>query len=371
MKDNLTRNRNTVYGKLKEDLRSRITSGKLKPGEALHGENELSRRYGISRMSARNALAELVREGLIITMPGKGSFVTDRNKKVAREVNGGRIAFIVPAIEDIVTSEIYRGVEEIIRKRGYNPTVFGSNRSIEGETANLKLLLEKKEIGAIIFPNWGRANSEAIFELKREGYPFVLVDKFFRDIDTDYVVTDNVDGAYQVVEHLIKLGHKRIGHVGGLEGTADEDRLEGYRRALGRHKLVYEPELIKKMPGDKFETMEPENGGYDEMRLLLSLKEKPTAVFAGNDYLAIGAMKAIKEAGLNVPDDIAVAGFDDLKFSASLEIPLTTAAQPFRDIGKRAAKILLNKIEDAKHMDTEKIVLKPKLIVRKSCGAHI
>lgn len=371
MKDNLTRNRNTVYGKLKEDLRSRITGGKLKPGEALHGENELSRRYGISRMSVRNALTELVREGLIITLPGKGSFVADRNKKVSGEVNGRRVAFIVPNVEDLVTSEIYRGVEEIIRKRGYSPTVFGSNRSIERETANLKLLLEKKETGAIIFPNWGRANSEAIFELKKEGYPFVLVDKFFRDIETDYVVTDNVDGAYQAVEHLIKLGHKRIGHIAGLESTANEDRLEGYRLALGRHKLVYEPELIKKMSGNGFKTMEPENGGYDEMHLLLSLKEKPTAVFASNDYLAIGIMKAIKEAGLNVPDDIAVAGFDDLKFSASLEIPLTTVAQPFRDIGEKAAKILLNKIEGANSQNIKKIVLKPKLIVRKSCGAHV
>ena len=185
------------------------------------------------------------------------------------------------------------------------------------------------------------------------------------------MVTDNTNGAYQAVEHLIKLGHKRIGYIGGVESTAGEDRLEGYRQVLGKYGIIYDTALIKVMPGNGFKTMEPESGGYNEMHQFLLLKPLPTAIFASNDYLAMGAMKAIKEAGLNIPGDIALVGFDDLKFSATLEVPLTTVAQPFRDIGEKSAEILLNKLEGIEPGNIQKIALTPELIIRESCGAQV
>ena len=227
----------------------------------------------------------------------------------------------------------------------------------------------------MIFPNWGRANAEQIFELKRRRFPFVMVNRYFRDIQTHSVVADNCSGARDAVEHLIGLGHRRIGCIGWVECTAVEDRLNGYREALGRHGIPYEAELVRGIldeDREKYAGVEPVSGGYQEMKALLRLERRPTAVFAVTDRLAVGAMRAIAEEGLRIPDDIALVGFDDVRYAADLD--LTTVSQPAFEAGLTAGKILIRQIEAVAAGEAEpkieQIVLPTKLVVRGSCGGR-
>ncbi|MDD5600115.1 MAG: substrate-binding domain-containing protein [Victivallaceae bacterium] len=197
----------------------------------------------------------------------------------------------------------------------------------------------------------------------------MLIDRFFRDIETDYIITDNLAGAFDLVSYLISLGHKRIGLIGSLGTTSGNDRLEGYKKALSRNGFIVDEDLILSLDPNKFASSqrEPESGGYAECKKLLNLKSPPTAIFASCDPLAYEAVRAVRDLGLKVPEDISVVGFDDLKFSAFIDVSLTTMAQPFRDIGKTAMRILLDKIE-GKDKEIRQIILKPKLIVRKSAA---
>jgi GntR family transcriptional regulator of arabinose operon len=353
-----------IYRCLQESIVAKVSRGEFQPDDALPSENHLAEEYGISRGSVRTALKELQNKGIIYSVVGKGSFI---NRQISDQpsIKQDRIAFIVPSL-DGSDLQIYRGIEDTLNKAGYMLSIFNSQRSIEQENKNLKLLLEGKEKGAIIFPNWGRTNAEALFELKMAGYPFVLIDRYFRELETDYVVTDNKKGGFLATEHLIKLGHKRIGIIPGLKCTAIEDRLEGYREALARYGLVHDPALVRHLERADAEKSEPSGQeGYNEALDLL--KERPTAIFATNDFLAREAMRAIADKGLSIPGDISVVGFDNQAFAERCTPSLTTVAQPFYRQGQEAAEILLRKVDAAAIGEGPyHRVIAPELILRSS-----
>ncbi len=203
----------------------------------------------------------------------------------------------------------------------------------------------------------------------------MLVNRYFRDIQTHYVVADNRAGACEAVEHLIRLGHRRIGCIGWVECTAVEDRLSGYRLALGRHGIPYDETLVRGILDEDrqhYARVEPASGGYQETKKLLQLADRPTAIFAVSDRLAVGAMRAITEAGLQIPHDMALVGFDDVRYAADLD--LTTVAQPAFETGKSAAEILIAQIEEGGRNGRadkfRQVVLPTQLIVRGSCGGR-
>ncbi|MFH2068461.1 MAG: GntR family transcriptional regulator [Candidatus Omnitrophota bacterium] len=362
-----------LYIQVRENLRSQIESGEIKPLESLPNEADLCNQYQVSQITIKKSLSDLQNEGYITRIKRKGTFVTFNKSQGRRKedlrVGTKSLAFIVPDVEDIFISEICRGIEKAATGFGYRVLILNSDRNIEKEAANIGLL-EKSDIeGAVIFPFWGRFNALQIFNLKKRKFPFVLIDRYFRDIQTDLVVVDNFNGALQAVGHLSSQGHKKIAHIMGVECTANEDRFEGYRAALQKADIPFNLSLVRKIQPFEIEgslRFEPDDtGGYREMKALLSRKERLTAVFAGNDYIALGCYKAIKEAGLRVPDDIALVGFDDLKFSAHLEVPLTTVHQPKDEIGTKACETLIGKIRrGTKKM--KHIVLPAELVVRES-----
>jgi DNA-binding LacI/PurR family transcriptional regulator len=174
------------------------------------------------------------------------------------------------------------------------------------------------------------------------------------------VDVDNVAGASRAVERLIALGHRRIAAINGLmQGTNGLDRFAGYRKALELHSINFDPELV--VEGDYEQA-----GGYRAMRQLLALHRRPTALFAANDNMAHGALMALREAKLKVPEDVAVIGFDDLHI-ASLSTPrLTTVRQPLYQLGKAAVSLLSERISDPS-AKPRKIIIEPELVLRESC----
>ena len=209
------------------------------------------------------------------------------------------------------------------------------------------------------------------------GYTAFDAVRYFEDIDTNYVGVDNIRGGYLATSHLIRLGHRRIAHLYGSRGSANDGRLAGYRQALSDNEIPCNEKWIRrfedlalKSGGSRFE---PDvECGYENMKHLLRFSEIPTAVFAGNDYQALGAVKAIKEQRLRIPEDIAIVGFDELTINPFLEIPLTTIRQPQYEIGRNAVEILLRKIAEqdtGKRASTERIILPVELVIGASCGA--
>ena len=191
-----------LYIQIREALRRQIESGQLLPGQRLLEEQALTGQYAVSSITVKRALRDLAGEGLLVRIKRKGTFVSPRGVGLASPAPRTKnLALIIPDIEDLFISEIYRGVTEAARGGGYRVSILSSDRQIDKEAENIRELGKRGEDGAIIFPNWGRANSEQIFELKRAKFPFVLVNRYFRDIQTDYVVVDNRSGACDA--HLV------------------------------------------------------------------------------------------------------------------------------------------------------------------------
>jgi len=202
---------------------------------------------------------------------------------------------------------------------------------------------------------------EAIPRLSQGNIPFLVAGRPVNATDASYIDVDNVSGARMAVSHLVGLGYERIGTVtGALSSAVGQDRLEGYHQALVHHRLPVSKELI--VEGDF-----SEDGGYHAANTLLV--HQPDAIFVASDTMAIGALRAIHEAGLSVPADIAVVGYDDLPPARRAIPPLTTVRQPIRRFGIKAVETLLEIIESGS-FPPRKVILGTELVIRESCGMN-
>lgn len=202
---------------------------------------------------------------------------------------------------------------------------------------------------------------EIIDQFKAKGMPFVTIGRPEHDDNVSYVDVDNIRGSYMATEHLIQLGYDSIATIASHQNTAGEDRLIGYQKALADHHIAYDENLVA------YGDFSPDSGYLAMLKLL---PQRPRAVFVASDTMALEAIQAIQDAGLRVPDDIALIGFDDLSPAMRATPPLTTIYQPIHDVCQRAVEKLIDisHNDDSKH---EHIVLPTALVVRESCGAHL
>jgi len=295
-----------------------------------------------------------------------------RPNEIARALalkHTGLLGLIVKDISNPLYSKITLGVEEACAENGYSVIIGNTHKNWDKEVSHVNLLKRRRVDGLIIFPLQKGTDLSHIRELKEEDYPFVLLAEV-PGIEADLVRSDDETGALGAVEHLIKLGRKRIAYITGPDtALASDRRLSGFRRALEKNKISFSEHCVLK-GGWRFED------GYTAGKEMLSRGDfNPDGVFCYNDQVAIGFIRALGESGLQVPRDVAVVGFDDAGVSAYLETSLTTVAQPAKKIGYESAKLLIKRImekrnKDAEHMPIEKKFLKTELIIRESCGAH-
>ncbi|EIJ78118.1 transcriptional repressor, lacI family protein [Bacillus methanolicus PB1] len=277
-----------------------------------------------------------------------------------RKLETKTILVVVPDITNTFFSKILRGIEEVAAKNGYQVLLGDTGNNLEREKEFLNILRQKKADGLILLT--ARIDQNSIEEIANE-FPVVLACEYIEGSQIPTVSIDNISSARKATEHLILLGHKRIGFISGpLNVVLSRDRLKGFHQAIAQHGIAAEPYLIQE--GDfSYES------GFNLMMKFLALEQPPTAVFAANDEMAIGAMKAIKSKGLRVPDDISVVGFDDIKFASIVEPALTTIAQPMFDIGMKAMELLL-KLIHKDPLEKNQYILEDKLIIRDSSNEY-
>jgi LacI family transcriptional regulator len=266
------------------------------------------------------------------------------------------IGLLIPDITNPFFPEVALGIEEAANEAGYTIFLCNTNWNEEREENYLNVLLQKQVDGLIIAPS-----SENLAHLKKVldlGVNIIFISYMIRHPNSTSIIIDNICGAQMAVEHLVKKGHKRIAFIGGFQDiSASNERLKGYKYALKQNNIEINKAYIKN--GDfKRET------GHIMMHNLININKKPTAVFAANDLLALGAIQAIKEEGLSVPSDIAVVGFDDIEFASLPEIQLTTVAQPKYEMGKLAFETLIKQLKGEGNKIGKKILLDPELIIR-------
>lgn len=267
------------------------------------------------------------------------------------------LGMLVPDNSNPFLAEITRYIENECFALGYNIILCNTEERLEKEQRYIDVLLEKQIDGIILVSAGGEGeNLKPIFT---QGLPLVVVDCELHNIECDMVVTDQWKIGQQATRHLIERGHKRIACITAPRHTTPStERTKGYRETLEAAGIPYEPALVR---SSDFQAA----SGYSVMQQLLDLDARPTGVFVYNDSMAIGALCAIHEAGLRIPEDIAVVGVDDIAMAAYITPRLTTVAQPLQGMSKLAAKLLVGRISGGEKK-TQRYVLETTLVVRKT-----
>jgi DNA-binding LacI/PurR family transcriptional regulator len=253
--------------------------------------------------------------------------------------------------------KVIKGIEEAASKEGYSIILCNTDSDREKEKKAINLLINKRIDGIILAASMLTKMEDYHF-LGGLNIPFIFLIRRSEAIEADYVINDNILGAYLMVNYLLKH-NQRIYFFNINEYTPSAtDRLVGYKKALEENSVPFDPSLVF--------NMKPEiEDGYAAIRQLLERGEEVKTIFCGCDVISIGVMEALTEKGFRIPKDIRVAGYDDIDFAAYLRVPLTTIRQPKHSIGCKGTEVLINKI-DNKVKGTQHIILKPELVIRQS-----
>lgn len=372
-----------LYQQIVDHLVERIEQNLLRPGDQIPTEQEISEAFGVSRITAVRAVKELETKGLVTRTKGKGSFVTSQSSwHTGGERQSERLSVVtlVLPFQEMLALGVLLGVEQIVKTNGLHTSLRNSTADVRHEREILMQDSENGVGGMIVYPCSSADNIGAFSSLVVRRFPLVIIDRKIRGLDTPFVAVDNVNGAYQATRHLVELGHRDVAFFGDAISRieSEAERLRGYCRALIESRIPVRDDLIIADGLDVGARLDTGSGldqfGYISeatagaaLDKLFGLSSPPTAIVCINDGNAVQFIKSALKRGIRVPDDLSVVGFDNLPFSAHIEVPLTTVEQPFRLIGERAAAMLMRRIADPS-APYESEILEPRLIVRESTG---
>jgi LacI family transcriptional regulator len=327
---------------------------------------DIARKLGVSAMTVSRALT------------GSSEVSQDTRERVlrcARELNyrphrwarslvtrkSSVVGIVIPDIAHSYFAEITRGVEEVLEHAGYDLLLCHSSMDPRRETSEIDTLIGSRAAGLIVASEQPEREPGVFAELQKNGIPFVLVDRFFPGHDFASVRVDDLAVGRLATEHLIELGHRSIAHIKGQQLSPGSLRYRGYLGAMRKRGLPVDKQFVVR---GAFSL----ESGRDAMAQLLRLDSRPTAVFAANDPMAIGAVYACRDAGLRVPDDVSIIGAGNIEGVHHPNPFLTTVDWPRIDLGRAAAKMLLGLIAEPEQKQSAAEILAPRLLNRQSTG---
>ena len=271
------------------------------------------------------------------------------------------IGLVLADIENPFYARVAKGVIDAAEAKKYNVILCNSNNDIELEERDIKTLIGRGVDGILI--TTVALKMKTIEHLIARGFPFILIDCKLDTPGVNYVVNDDYFGAKLATEYLIELGHKKIFFLGDRKLLSLKERLRGFKDTLAEHKIESSDTYMPQKFINNY-------GIYDIEKIIeyiINREKKITAVFAGNDYLAIKSVKVINNNGLKVPEDISIIGYDNIEISSMVKVPLTTIRQPKYLLGKLAAEQLFEILENRSNKEIKRIILRPELLIRQSC----
>lgn len=358
-----------LYEQVERDIMRQIKDKSLKAGDFIGTHAELSQKYSVSIITIKKALLNLTNLGYLYSRTGKGTFVAELKEKKINYNTHNTIGLVLRDLKHPYFSLIVHGIEERAYELGYNLLITSSSNSLEKEENQINHFLNLGVDGLIIASlTMQYRATDYLQRLHNNNFPYVMV-SYIHDPEYWYIGSNHELGGYLATDHLIRTGYKKIGYVHVGKGNLLSDvRKNGYMQALQEHDIPFDSKLVYFLAKDSFDSgVDRFKLGEDFGKSFADIQDKPEAIYFYNDAVALGFEKAVMEKGFRVPDDIAIVGNDDIFNSNYASVPLTTIHQPADLVGKKAVDIVKKRIDG---LDVEnRIILKPSLIIRESCGA--
>jgi GntR family transcriptional regulator of arabinose operon len=361
------KSRQPLYKQVEQWLRSQIASGAYRGGDMLPSTKALSTQLGgINYMTIRQALSILTREGLLVSVHGRGTYVKERIE------NKLRIAFVLPQMEDEFTRRIADGMQEALdqarlgeSKLHCSTMILDSMRIAQKEVDNIGQLKDLSLDGAVILPIGYGDIVERLVELKTRSFPFVLVDSLFEGFEFPSVTSDNYQAGFKVTHHLLEQGRKNLAWIGNCKGCQSaRRRFDGFCDAINQYGLVYHREW--QFEHDVDSPLAPFHDSMQKIVDRITREKMPIdAIVCCSDVEAVDCLQMLQERGVQIPNQMAITGIDDIGVAQQCKPSLTTIRQPIHEMGRRAAQLLLDYIQDPT-ISIQQITLAVQLVVRES-----
>ena len=271
------------------------------------------------------------------------------------------IGVLIPSLENVFITSIISNIESILIQNGYSTIICDYRENEKLEREKTEFLLSKMVDGIITMPYSN--NGEHIKRALEKNIPVVLIDRPIKDVNCDVVLVDNLNASYDAIEQLITRGHKRIGIICGPEEIfTSQERLKGYLRVYEDYSMEVDPRLIKH---GNYQI----DSGYKLTNELLDMEPRPTAIYVTNYEMTLGAIMAINERGVSIPDELSIIGFDNIQMAKIVKPPLSIVVQPMQQIGETAANILLKRLKGDMSNYPSMFRLKTEVLIRDSISS--
>ena len=348
-----------LYQQLEKAIKLNITSGTWPQGFQLPTYRQLAENTGVSMITVQQAIDNLVSQNFLYRRQGQGTFVATQDSKIG----SNRIGLFLPNLREPFFSFLAQIIQTEAINDGYTISIFSYDDGTTLIAKAVEIMSEQNVDAFITTPSSNHDALDHVLSIRGRGVPVVIVDGHLENEAISCIECDNRLGMAMILDHLIALGHRRIGFASGQCYTSGlRSRMEAFNEVVPERGLELNPSYLQ------ISHLDRDEGGWDAAHKLLMLREPPTAIACSTDIVAAGVLRAAKSMNIKVPEQLSIVGYDDMYLATHLEVPLTTIKQPVEKIAQMAVKKLISYIGNTTDMRHESIILSPELVLRSSTG---
>lgn len=357
---------------VKEEIKESIIKGDVKPGEKIQSENELIKRFEVSRHTIRKAIGDLIHEGWLYSEQGAGTFCSNQiheDPNSHSKSSGKSIGVITTYISDYIFPSIIKGIESYLTNHGFSLILACTDNDLEKEKQCLEMMLNRNIDGLIIEPTKSSSfnpNINYYLQLEQNQIPYLMINQFYSQLNPPHLILDDEKGGFLATEHLIKQGHVNIVGFFKTDDLQGINRMKGFIRAFRENNISLFPEMII-----TYTTEDDNEELLNKMKnRLIPTDTAPTGIICYNDTLALKILDLLRTLGIKIPEDISIVGYDDSYLAEASEIKLTSITHPKTQMGLDAAKWIVSAVENknSPKLRQDSIIYNPVLIERSSTG---